>query len=361
MRSDPRERRWRLVEHLEARRRGASAAELAAALGVSARTVYRDLGALRDAGLPLVPEREGATTRWRLEVPPAAEPARAPTLTEVMAVWMAATELETSAPYAASLAEAAARLRATMPGVEVAAVAAVLADPPAADGPDDPAAREAHLADILASLRSGRSLHLRYQGLGRQRPVDLEVFVVGLRRHRHGLLLVAEDLDGTPRALRLDRIRVLTPGQAHQPPPVEHNLESGFRESLGVFAGGPPLALRLEVSSAAADVLAETPFHPTQRLQRRADGSALVELTVTDTPELRGFIRAFGPAMIVLAPEPLARDLAAEAAAVHRAYARHLDLAPPGRRPVRGPARAVGAGTGGGAARGSASEPDPDA
>ena len=344
MQSDTRERRWRLVEHLEARRRGASAAELAAALGVSARTVYRDLKSLGRAGLPLGPEREGATTRWRLEVPPPAAPTPAPTLAEAVAVAAAANGLGPSVPYAAALAEAVARLRAALPGVDVVALAEALANPSEADGTD---AQERHLASVLEALQTGRLLHLRYQGLGRRRPVDLDVFAVGLRRHIHGLLLVAEDPDGTPRALRVDRIRALTPGEARRPPPVEHDLEGGFRESLGLVAGGPPLALRLEVSAAAAEVLAGTPFHPTQRLARRADGSALVELTVTDTPELRGFIRAFGPAMTVLEPDPLARDLAAEAAAVHRTYARRLDLAPPGRRPVRGPARGRVAGEAG--------------
>src|SRR5579871_5601756 len=46
-----------LVEHLRARRTGVTADQLAERFGTTARTIYRDLDALRDASLPLKADR----------------------------------------------------------------------------------------------------------------------------------------------------------------------------------------------------------------------------------------------------------------------------------------------------------------
>jgi predicted DNA-binding transcriptional regulator YafY len=51
------ERLFALAEHLRARRTGITAEELAERFGVTVRTIYRDLEALRRASLPLVADR----------------------------------------------------------------------------------------------------------------------------------------------------------------------------------------------------------------------------------------------------------------------------------------------------------------
>ncbi len=50
-------RLFALAEHLRARRTGVTAESLAAKFGVTVRTIYRDLDALREASLPLHADR----------------------------------------------------------------------------------------------------------------------------------------------------------------------------------------------------------------------------------------------------------------------------------------------------------------
>src|SRR5207344_871558 len=51
------ERLFALAEHLRARRTGVTAEQLAQRFGVTIRTIYRDLDALREASMPLAAER----------------------------------------------------------------------------------------------------------------------------------------------------------------------------------------------------------------------------------------------------------------------------------------------------------------
>ena len=51
------ERLFALAEHLRARRTGVTAQQLAERFGVTLRTIYRDLEALQDAGMPIKADR----------------------------------------------------------------------------------------------------------------------------------------------------------------------------------------------------------------------------------------------------------------------------------------------------------------
>lgn len=69
MRGDQISRQWRLVRALAGQTEGLPAQTLSDELGVSVRTVYRDLEVLERVGIPLVQDREGRQVRWRLMDP----------------------------------------------------------------------------------------------------------------------------------------------------------------------------------------------------------------------------------------------------------------------------------------------------
>ena len=65
MRGDQLARQWRILRRIEANRHGLTAFEIAAAVDVSLRTVYRDLETLQEAGFPLYTGKTDTGKRWR--------------------------------------------------------------------------------------------------------------------------------------------------------------------------------------------------------------------------------------------------------------------------------------------------------
>src|SRR5512143_1909602 len=100
------ERLFALAEHLRGRRTGVTAEALAERFGVTVRTIYRDLDALRDASMPLVAERGrggGYALDRSYSLPPVNFTAREAALLITLGRW--ATELRLL-PFTDTLASA---------------------------------------------------------------------------------------------------------------------------------------------------------------------------------------------------------------------------------------------------------------
>jgi len=88
MRGDQLARQWRVIRAIESAKQGLTVAELARREQVGARTIYRDLDALHEAGFPLYPEKVDRSQKWffvdtyKFKVPPPF------TLTELMSLWL---------------------------------------------------------------------------------------------------------------------------------------------------------------------------------------------------------------------------------------------------------------------------------
>ena len=59
-------RQWKLLLHLDGKAHGSSVDDLSRELGVTKRTIWRDLAALQEAGFPLADEKRDRRTTWRV-------------------------------------------------------------------------------------------------------------------------------------------------------------------------------------------------------------------------------------------------------------------------------------------------------
>jgi proteasome accessory factor B len=79
--------------------------------------------------------------------------------------------------------------------------------------------------------------------------------------------------------------------------------------------------VRIRFRGNLGDVVAETCWHPSQRLERERDGSLILAVEVPDLDDLARWVLTNGAAAEVLEPEELrnrVRELAEEIAAVYR-------------------------------------------
>ncbi len=109
------ERLFALAEHLRARRTGITAEELAERFGVTVRTVYRDLDALRAAALPVHAERGrggGFALDRAYTLPPVNFSAREAALLVVAGRWLTSLRL---LPFVDTMRAALEKVQAALP------------------------------------------------------------------------------------------------------------------------------------------------------------------------------------------------------------------------------------------------------
>jgi len=204
-----RSRLFALAEALRARRTGVTAEALADRFGVTIRTIYRDLAALQDAGLPLRADRGrggGYALDHSYQLPPINLSAREAALLVVLGRMAIEQRL---VPFTDTLEAALDKVRAALTRSAQRELLAVLAElrvtgVPALPAP--PAIRRA----VEAAWFEGRALRIVYRkanGLDSARTIKLRNLVFD----RSLTLLNCVDLDsGQDRQFRLDRIKSAT-------------------------------------------------------------------------------------------------------------------------------------------------------
>jgi predicted DNA-binding transcriptional regulator YafY len=199
-------RLFALAEALRARRTGVTAEELADRFGVTVRTIYRDLAALQDAGLPLRADRGrggGYALDHSYQLPPINLSAREAALLVVLGRMAIEQRI---VPFTDTLEAALDKVRSALSKSAQRELLGVLAElqvtgVPALPAP--PAVRKA----VEAAWFEGRALRIVYRkanGLDSARSIKIRNLVF----ERSLTLLNTIDLDtGEDRQLRLDRIK----------------------------------------------------------------------------------------------------------------------------------------------------------
>jgi len=204
-------RLFAVAEHLRARRTGVTAAELAERFGVTLRTIYRDLDALREAELPLSAERGrggGYALDRNYSLPPVNFTAREAALLCALGRWATDARL---VPFTRTLGSAIDKVRgalATSAQRELLTLMRELTFVGIPAHPAAPGVREA-VEDAWFERRPVRIRYRASDGTLTERMVRIR----GLTMERSLTMVHCDDLDrGEPRTFRLDRIEAIVPG-----------------------------------------------------------------------------------------------------------------------------------------------------
>jgi predicted DNA-binding transcriptional regulator YafY len=312
-----------------------SAIDLARRLGVSKRTIYRDLETLSATGVPVYAERGRLGGIRLLEgyfLPPLMF-----TREEATALLLGLTALRglKAAPYAAEAETAARKLLAALPdplrallarldrvlGVE--RTPADVFHPERTEAAAAPAPESETTTTFLQALLDGRSVRLTYRSPYRHRAIEALVQPLGLVWDRDRWYLVSRSTEnpGQPRLWRADRVRGIAPDIAAAPAApfdVRTLLDRAWLgEAMEEWRAQSPVELR--VTSAQAALLQRDWYYSHAQFAPLPDGRVRVRFGEQDAAVVTALVRWLGPGAEVHEPvawrEVLSRDLEALLAA----------------------------------------------
>jgi predicted DNA-binding transcriptional regulator YafY len=312
---------YRVVRYLDAHPEGSSPDEVARFLGVSRRTVYRDLEALeQELEIPIWSDHG----RWGL-VEGALLPAFRLTLGEAMAVFLAARLMAKYADaYDPVLASAFLKLGEALPEVLGRHVERTL-DVMARRPPDPDGARR--LRALTQAWAERRIVELTYDVSTYDpsrgtRTTRVHPYLIEPSAETHALYLIGwDETRSALRTFKLERIQRLAVTAQSFAAPADGVVEEALERAWGIIADQGEVEVVLSFGPAVASRVAETTWHPTQVVTREEDGSLTWQATVSGTVEIRAWILSWGPDVEVLGPPALREEVAglvAEAAARYR-------------------------------------------
>lgn len=312
----------RIATILSANPAGLTARSLADLVGVSKRTVYRDLQSMdMDAGLPIW--QEGG--KWGLEGS-AFLPPLALTLHEATTLFLAARVLaKASDEHDSELIGAFVKLAQVLPPVlaeHIQATAVAFSTTPRND-------RFTRVFRILAEAWAGRRVvEIEYdagvydpaRGARRTR---VQPWAIEPSALTHALYLIGWDESrAARRTFKVERIlsASLTPetfaAEAGSTPAVD------LLRAWDVIADEEPVNVVIRFSPTVARRAAETRWHPSQELEEQPDGSLIWRGRVAGWREIRIWILGWGADAEVLEPAELRQGVASEMALAVSLYAR---------------------------------------
>ncbi|RMG92237.1 MAG: transcriptional regulator [Chloroflexi bacterium] len=293
----------RLEEILFLTPKGLKVTELAEALGVDRRTIYRDLDFLDGQGVPIWQEngRFGINrTRYLTTIRLTYHESIALVLAGLLLSHAidernphVSTALRKVAatlprPLSGHLQRAAERIQANMDGTHVAVLETI------AEGWGT-----GHKVRI--GYRSPRSGKLRQRTIA---PYALEPTPFGI------YIICYDEWAEDIRTFKLDRLESAVLLSTRYTIPNDFDLEAHLGTAWRIMAGDSTQEVVLRFQPEVTPQVRERRWHPTQRLEETADNGCILCVTVAQPREMLPWIRSWGAQVEVLAPNWL-RDLVA--------------------------------------------------
>jgi proteasome accessory factor B len=313
---------YRVVRFLEGRGdRGAAPEEIAAAVGMSKRTVYRDLKAIEDELLLPIWSEEG---RFGL-ADSGLLPALSLTREEAMAVFLSARLMARYADeYDPDLGAAFQKLAEGLPPV-LARHIVDSGDLLSRLRPADPG-RRSIMRSLTGAWADRRVVELRYRSgtydaTKGTRRARVRPFLIEPSLTTRALYLIGfDETRAAVRTFKIDRIESVTPTTDRFEPPSEEAIEGSLGAAWDIISDQPASQIRLRFSPAVAGRVQETRWHPTEVVEPAEDGSLVWQAVVSGTVEIRSWILGWGADVEVLAPAELRAEIGTILAAAAARY-----------------------------------------
>lgn len=293
-----------------------NSADLARECGVSRRTIFRDLRALQEAGLPVRydEEQEAYTLTNRVFVPPLDF-----TFDEALSMVVLATQMcdpVKGIPFERPACSAARKLLGNLPFKLRESVGRVENHIKIALEPHNPLNGSTPVFDLLKeSLRQYRQVRIRYQSLMSDEPQEFSTLLSPYRLffgRRSWYVIGRSSLHRAVRTFHLGRIRKAELIDSRYTIPKHFSLRRYLGDAWFLIRERKNRhQVTVRFQPLVAKNVAEVCWHHTQKLRWHKDGTLDFHVTVDGLTEIQWWILGYGDQAEVIRPKKL-RDMIRE-------------------------------------------------
>ncbi len=318
-------RQWRLLRMLADSKTGFTISELQKELGISIKTMRRDLAVLANAGFRVAEAtEEHGRKRWRIA---GFQEDLVLNITDMLSVYMARQFLEPLAgtPFWDGQQRVFIRIRQALGDQAIQYLQklshSVLAT---SAGASDYRRRGEMIDQLMVAIEDRLISLITYRSEKALEPVTQEICPQGFVYHRGSLYLVAwSNRRGEIRTYKVDRMERVEATKQKATGLENFSLKEWLKGSFGVYRSNSTQlqTVRIRFAREVARYVQESGWHHSQQTTARADGSLIGEFRVVDTAEIKRWIMSFGPNATVLEPKALVEEIESDLNIMLKHYA----------------------------------------
>ena len=289
---------------------GHNGSSLAVECGVSRRTIFRDLDALRTAGIPL--QYDDELQRYRIAGTQFLPPTNF-TAEEALAVIVLCHELgdATRIPFYGPARSACMKLQAALPSRLREQLGEIRSSIKIRLQPSNPLdGQKPYYEQLVDAISAKRCLRMRYGSLTEWEEIGTKLSPYQLLFSRHSWYVIGRSsVHRATRTFNVGRITHLEPTGDRFKVPRGFTLDRYLRNAWHLIPeSGGDEKVTVRFSPMVAQNVAEVSWHKTQRTKYNDDGTLDFHVTVSGIHEIAWWILGYGDQAKVLRPAKL-RDL----------------------------------------------------
>lgn len=316
MRGDQLTRVLKLIRLL--RGNGRTLQQLRAELGVTKRTVQRDIEVLEQTGFPVTSVQRKRSIYWQLAYDSLAGPLEL-THEEMMALYFSRGLMKPLAgtPFFEAIESAIAKIGAGISPAGHSLLQGIDREIGVGGfGAKDYSRSRQVIAGLTRALQHHFTVKLMHATPQHKKALQYRVDPYRLRYHDGGLYLIGLDrAKEEMRTFAVERIRSVSVSRSRFTPPTDAIL-GGLESTAFQLIQGETQLVRIKFSASQSPYLLERKWHRSQSILRNGDGTVVLSMQVANLWEVKRWLLGWGANADVLEPLSLRKEIQAECQAL---------------------------------------------
>jgi len=166
---------------------------------------------------------------------------------------------------------------------------------------------------LTIGIEESRATFITYTSARSTEPVTYDIHPYGIAQHRGTLYVVGFSCHHDEiRMWKVDRMLDAAVTEVPFSRPRDFDLENHFAGAFAVVTGDQKVTVRVRFTGTAVRYVQEKQMHPSQAVTVHADGTATAQFDLTSTLEIKSYILSFGASAEVLSPTTLRMEIREE-------------------------------------------------